>query len=160
MAITTRSEYGMRAMLLLATAESEERMSAGELSEQARIPRKYLEQILRDLKRAGLIRSYAGVHGGYQLTRPATCITAGEVIRSLDQMNVMICVGEAAAQSCDQLLGCSLRPLWQKLYTAMHEVLDSSTLQQLTEGSCITVSKNHAESVMPLLSVSGDHSQP
>ena len=114
-------------------------MSAGELAERARIPRKYLEQILRDLKRTGLIRSYAGVHGGYQLTRPTTEITAGEVVRSLDQMNVMSCVGEVVTPSCDQLLGCSLRPLWQRLYQAMHDVLDSTTLQQLTEGSCITV---------------------
>jgi Rrf2 family cysteine metabolism transcriptional repressor len=127
MPITTRSEYGMRAMLLLASEPDGQRMSATELAERARIPRKYLEQILRDLKSAGLIRSYAGVQGGYQLTRPTTEITAGEVVRSLDQMNIMGCVG-----------GCSLRPLWQRLYAAMHEVLDSTTLQQLTESSCIT----------------------
>jgi Rrf2 family cysteine metabolism transcriptional repressor len=138
MPITTRSEYGMRAMLLLASEPDGQRMSATELAERARIPRKYLEQILRDLKSAGLIRSYAGVQGGYQLTRPTTEITAGEVVRSLDQMNIMGCVGAASEPSCDQLLGCSLRPLWQRLYAAMHEVLDSTTLQQLTESSCIT----------------------
>jgi len=137
MPITTRSEYGMRAMLMLASEHEGRRMSAGELSERAQIPKKYLEQILRDLKGAGLIRSYAGVHGGYQLTRPTTEITAGEVVRSLDQMNIMSCVGTLPEPSCDHLLGCSLRPLWQRLYSAMHEVLDSTTLQQLTEGSCI-----------------------
>lgn len=139
MPITTRSEYGMRAMLLLASGSTALRMSTTEISESARIPRKYLEQILRDLKRAGLVRSYAGVHGGYELTRPATEITTGEIVRSLDSMSVMSCVGEAHSTdaACEQLLGCSLRPLWQRLYEAMHEVLDSTTLHQLTEGSCI-----------------------
>lgn len=138
MPITTRSEYGMRAMLMLASEQEGRRMSAGELAERAQIPKKYLEQILRDLKGAGLIRSYAGVRGGYQLTRPTTEITAGEVVRSLDQMNIMSCVGRVPEPSCDQLLGCSLRPLWQRLYAAMHEVLDSTTLKQLTEGSCLS----------------------
>ena len=138
MPITTRSEYGMRAMLLLASGATGLRMSTTELSDSARIPRKYLEQILRDLKRAGLVRSYAGVRGGYELTRPATEITTGDIIRSLDSMNVMSCVGEdhSTDTSCDQLLGCSLRPLWQRLYQAMHEVLDSTTLHQLVQGTC------------------------
>ena len=140
MPITTRSEYGMRAMLLLASGSTGLRMSTTEISDSARIPRKYLEQILRDLKRAGLVHSFAGVRGGYELTRPATEITTGEIIRSLDSMTVMSCVGEAHSTdaACDQLLGCSLRPLWQRLYQAMHEVLDSTTLHQLAQGACIT----------------------
>ena len=138
MVITTRSEYGMRAMLLMATSGSSTRTSSTKLAEQAKLPKKYLEQILRDLKLAGLLLSHPGVHGGYQLSRSATLITAGEVIRALDEMTVMNCVGDATpTQSCDQFLGCSLRPLWQRLYEAMHEVLDSTTLQQLTEGSCV-----------------------
>ena len=138
MPITTRSEYGMRAMLLLASGSTGLRMSTTELSDSARIPRKYLEQILRDLKRAGLVRSYAGVRGGYELTRPATEITTGDIIRSLDSMNVMSCVGKdhSTDAACEQLLGCSLRPLWQRLDQAMHEVLDSTTLHQLVQGAC------------------------
>lgn len=137
MAITTRSEYGMRAMLLLASQAEGTRMSTTALSERGNIPRKYLEQILRDLKSAGLVRSFAGVRGGYQLTRSAAEITAGEVIRSLDQMNALICVGEVPTPPCEKMLGCSLRPLWQRLYDVMQDVLDSTTLHQLTAGSCL-----------------------
>jgi Rrf2 family protein len=145
----------MRAMLLLASGAPALRMSTTELSDGARIPRKYLEQILRDLKRAGLVRSYAGVHGGYELTRPATDITTGEIIRSLDSMSIMSCVGEVKSTdtACEQLLGCSLRPLWQRLDRAMHEVLESTTLHQLTQGSCRTQpARSTRRPVIPLSS--------
>lgn len=137
MAITTRSEYGMRAMLLLAEQVDDELLSTTELARRALIPRKYLEQILRDLKQAGLVISHAGVHGGYRLSRAPAQITAGEVVRCLDQVDVMGCVSAEPQAPCEQRRGCSLRPLWQRLQSAIQDVLDSTTLDQLAVTPCL-----------------------
>ena len=139
MAITTRSEYGMRAMILLAEQLGDELLSTAEVARRAYIPRKYLEQILRDLKRGGLVLSQAGVHGGYRLARPAARITAGQIVRCLDHVDVMGCVSKEPKKKapCDHLRGCALRPLWQRLQGAIHEVLDATTLEQLAFNPCL-----------------------
>lgn len=138
MAITTRSEYGMRAMIVLAEQFGDEVVSTAELARTAHIPRKYLEQILRDLKAADLVISQAGARGGYRLARPAARITAGQIVRSLDQTVIMSCVGASQqSRSCDHIFGCSLRPLWQRLQDAMHRVLDETSLEQLAFNGCI-----------------------
>ncbi len=138
MIVTTRSEYGMRAMILLAEREGDQPLSAQKMSCLGKIPRKYLEQILRDLKQAGLISAQVGARGGYRLARPSARISAGEVIRCLDQMNIMTCVGEHRGPPCDHIMGCSLRPLWQRLHQAMQDVLDATSLQQLVQEACMS----------------------
>jgi len=138
MGITTRSEYGMRAMIVLAERLGDELVSTSELARTAQIPRKYLEQILRDLKAAGLVLSQPGARGGYRLSRPAAQISAGQVVRSLDHTDIMGCVSDAPAKPCERLFGCSLRPLWQRLQDAMHEVLDATSLDQLAFNPCVS----------------------
>lgn len=138
MAITTRSEYGMRAMIILAEQLGEELMSTTELARTAQIPRKYLEQILRELKGAGLVVAQAGARGGYRLSRPAGQITAGQIVRCLDQTQIMDCVSDAPRKPCERMFGCSLRPLWQRLQNAMHEVLDATSLDQLAFNPCVS----------------------
>ena len=139
MAITTRSEYGMRAMIVLAEQLGDEVVSTAELARTAHIPRKYLEQILRDLKAAKLVLSQAGARGGYRLARSAAHITAGQIVRSLDQTEIMACVGASQqSRSCDHIFGCSLRPLWQRLQDAMHSVLDETSLDQLAFNRCVS----------------------
>lgn len=149
MAITTRSEYGMRAMIVLAEQLGDELLSTTELARTAHIPRKYLEQILRELKSAGLVTAQAGARGGYRLARPAAQITAGQIVRCLDQTQIMDCVSETPRKPCERMFGCSLRPLWQRLQDAMHEVLDSTSLEQLAFNQCVsspahTASDEHA----------------
>lgn len=127
MAITTRSEYGLRAMVLLAEQLGDELLSAKELSRREEIPLKYLEQILSELKRGGLVVSQAGARGGYRLARPARDITVRQVVRALDgPVSPMLC--EAAGQA---RVGQRLRPLWQRLEDAMSTVLDATSLDDL-----------------------------
>ncbi|MFT4976003.1 MAG: Rrf2 family cysteine metabolism transcriptional repressor [Myxococcota bacterium] len=145
MGITTRSEYGMRAMIVLAEQLGEELVSTAELARIAHIPRKYLEQLLRDLKGAGLVVAQAGARGGYRLSRPSEQITAGQIVRSLDQTDIMSCVGAEPRKPCDRIFGCSLRPLWQRLQDAMHEVLDATSLDQLAFNPCIAT-PTHSDS--------------
>ena len=130
MSITTRSEYGLRAMVVLAEQLGDELTSASELARTEEIPLKYLEQILAELKRGELVQSFPGARGGYRLARPARDITVGEVVRVLD--------GSQAPMSCNQPAADApraqgnLRVLWQSLHRAISDVLDGTTLDQLT----------------------------
>ena len=130
MAITTRSEYGLRALVVLAEQLDDELTSAKELARTEQIPLKYLEQILAELKRAQLISSQAGARGGYRLSRPARDITVGEVVRVLDGSQApMGCTTPASDQAPAE---GNLRVLWQRLHRAINDVLDGTTLEQLT----------------------------
>jgi len=130
MAITTRSEYGLRALVVLAEQLDDELTSAKELARIEQIPVKYLEQILAELKRAHLVSSQAGARGGYRLSRPARDITVGEVVRVLDGSQApMGCTTPASGQAPAE---GNLRVLWQRLHRAINGVLDGTTLEQLT----------------------------
>jgi len=135
MAITTRSEYGLRAMVLLAEQLGDERLSASEISRREEIPLKYLEQILAELKRAALVQSRAGARGGYQLARPAPDICVGDVVRALDgPVTPVQCAALERGSDGDSgppKVGERLRPLWLKLQDALRSVLDHTTLDQL-----------------------------
>ena len=136
MPITSRSEYGMRAMILLATPFGEERLSASELARRGHIPVKYLEQILAELKRANLVVSHAGARGGYRLARPAREVTAGDVIRVLDGSLLPAgCAGQEESGERDHEVSHNLRPLWARLQQSMDAVLDGTSLEQLSHAS-------------------------
>lgn len=132
MPITSRSEYGMRAMILLAEQLGDELLSASELSRREHIPLKYLEQLLSELKKAGLVASQPGARGGYRLARSSRQITVGEVVRALDgPFAPMSCVEEGERTPCAFEVGCKLRPLWSKLHLAVQDVLERTSLDQL-----------------------------
>ena len=84
MNISTKSEYGLRALIHIAGNSGREAVPAREISQRWHVPVKYLEQILKTLREARILESQVGMRGGYRLARPATLITAGEVIRVLD----------------------------------------------------------------------------
>jgi len=84
MKLTTRSEYGLLAMLHLARQPADAYLSVEEIARARRIPRRYLEQILLRLKQSRCVRSRKGPRGGYRLAKPATRITLAELVRLLD----------------------------------------------------------------------------
>jgi Rrf2 family cysteine metabolism transcriptional repressor len=132
MSITTRSEYGLRALALLAEQLGDERLSASEIARREEIPIKYLEQILSSLKRAGLVQSRAGAHGGYRLTRDPREISVAAVIAAVDGDPGPLPCGAAPAEGPLPFQGSHrLRPLWLALGTAMQDVLRATTLDQL-----------------------------
>lgn len=132
MPITSRSEYGMRAMILLAEQQGTDLLSASELSRREHIPLKYLEQLLSELKKGGLVTSFPGARGGYRLARASEEITVGEVVRALDgAFAPMSCVVDGDREPCAFEEGCKLRPLWSRLHVALHNVLDKTTLHEL-----------------------------
>src|ERR1700739_1422139 len=82
--LSQKARYALHALLVLADHGDGEPVMIAEIAEQARVPRKFLEQILLDLKRRGIVRSLRGRAGGYLLGRQPKNITFAEVIRTID----------------------------------------------------------------------------
>jgi Rrf2 family protein len=132
MNVSTKSEYGLRALIYLASTQEGKVVPAREIAEKWNVPIKYLEQILKTLKEAEIIEGQVGVGGGYRLTRSATLITAGEVIRVLDgRIAPMGCVSAYDYDPCEFESACGLRTLWARTRTAMLGVLDQTTIADL-----------------------------
>jgi len=132
MNVSTKSEYGLRALIYLATNSQHEAIPAREIAEKWSVPVKYLEQILKTLKEAGLITGQVGVGGGYRLTRTASLITAGEVIRTLDgRLAPMGCVSSYNYEQCEFEPTCGLKTLWTRTRAAIVSVIDQTTIADL-----------------------------
>ena len=84
MKITKRGEYALKALLALAFVHGQRTLSLREISQQERLPVKFLEQIMMVLKRSGFVQSTKGKHGGYALSRTPKEIIVGEIIRVVD----------------------------------------------------------------------------
>jgi Rrf2 family protein len=131
MKLSKRGEYGLRAMIDLASWESEAIVQIKEIAERERIPIKFLEQILVMLKNAGLLHSKMGVGGGYYLARPPEEITLGQIVRVLDGPLAPInCVSQLAYEPCgcaDEET-CGLRLVMLDVRNAITDILDNTTL--------------------------------
>ena len=151
MPITSRSEYGMRAMIVLAEQGADELLSASELARREHIPLKYLEQLLAELKKAGLLVSFPGARGGYRLSRPALHIQVGDIVRALDgPLAPMACVSDGERTPCAFESGCKLRPLWSILHGAVLSVLDHTTLEQVAGGGGLQRTPVLPEALLPV----------
>ena len=132
MNVSTKSEYGLRALIYLASNSEREAIPAREIAEKWSVPVKYLEQILKLLKEAGIVMSQVGVGGGYRLGRSATLITAGEIIRLLDgRLAPMGCVSSYDYEPCEFESACGLKTLWARARAALIGVLDQTTIADL-----------------------------
>ncbi len=132
MRLSKRGEYGLRAMIDLATWEQKTHVvQIKDIAEREQIPAKVLEQILLTLKNAGLLHSRMGVGGGYYLARPAGEITLGHIFRILDGPLAPIrCVSQMAYEpcGCPDELNCGLRLVMLDVRAAISGVLDHTTL--------------------------------
>jgi len=132
MNVSTKSEYGLRALIYLAGQSGQAAVPAREIAEKWNVPIKYLEQILKTLKEARIITSQVGIGGGYRLSRPATLITAGEVVRVLDgRLAPMGCVSAYDYEPCEFEAACGLKTLWARARAALTGVLDQTTIADL-----------------------------
>lgn len=110
-----------------------------ELADQDRIPKKFLESILLDLKHRGLVHSRKGPHGGYQLGRPPDRISVGEVIRVLDGPLALVpCVSQTAYAPCEECVtpdDCAVRRIFQEVRDETARILDGTTLLAAAQSS-------------------------
>lgn len=132
MRLSKRGEYGLRAMIDLATWKTDNGViQIREIAEGEHIPIKFLEQILLTLKNAGLLHSKLGASGGYYLAKPADQITLGSIVRILDGPLAPIgCVSQMAYEpcGCPDEQTCGLRMVMMDVRNAIADILDNTTL--------------------------------
>lgn len=133
MKVSTRGEYGVRAMVALARHFGEGPMSIADIARASSVPPAYLEQLIAPLRRADLVQSKRGAHGGYVLARPPQDVRIGEIYRVMEgPVAPMDCVSENMAdQTCPLIDNCETRPIWLRMRDSIVDVLDSTTLADL-----------------------------
>ncbi len=129
MRLTAHVDYALRAMIELAAAE-EPTVSSETLARRQDIPSKFLESILADLRRAGLVRSQRGADGGYRLARPASEISLADVIRAL-QGELANIRGERPEEVEYQGAARPLQEVWIAVRASERAVLEGVTLADI-----------------------------
>jgi Rrf2 family protein len=134
--LSNRSKYGLKALLVLAGEKSRGPMLIADLAEREDMPKKFLEAILLELKRRGLVESKKGKGGGYFLRRRPDEITFGDVIRALDgPLAAVSCVSQTAYMPCDECPDektCGVRLAMKKVRDATADILDHTTLADVS----------------------------
>jgi Rrf2 family protein len=132
MKLSTRTRYGVRAIIELAQFEGKRPLQLKTIADRQDISVKYLEQLMGLLRAAGFVRSVRGSRGGYILGRQPEQIKVGEVFRCLEgPVTTTECT--ANEDYCKRAADCVARDLWIEVETAIHNVLDSITLADLTK---------------------------
>jgi len=130
--ISAKTDYAIRALLSLAAREPELTKVDAVVSEQG-LPRKFIEAILGDLRRAGLVRSQRGAEGGYALNRPASNITLGAVIRAVDGPLAEV-RGMRAHETTYANVAEHLPEVWVAVRAALRGVLDETSIADVLTG--------------------------
>ena len=132
--LTMKAKYALRALCVLADA-GDERLQARQIASVADVPEKFLEAILVELRKAGIVASKRGVQGGHTLAQPASKIMVGDIIRALDgPLAPILCASVTAYRPCADCPdpeACALRLLMGDVRDAMSDVVDHRSLQQL-----------------------------
>lgn len=145
MKISTRGEYGIRAMLYVAwmAPDRTKQVQSREISRAQYIPEHYLKHILSDLRTHGFIKSSRGPHGGHWLARPAEEISIADVVLAMEGQLTQI--EDILLMPCQIEVGpasCAIKELWIKVKEAVEEILEATTLAQLVEKQRALVSQN------------------
>lgn len=135
MKLSTKGRYGLRALIDLAQYGEKEAVSIQSISARQQISDRYLEQLVRKLKKAGLVTSVRGAQGGYRLARPAEGISVGDVLRALEGSIEAVSCQDGDNPSCVGKDLCVARYVWQKVNKSIQETVDSIMISQLVEES-------------------------
>ena len=133
MQISARADYALRALCVLATAEQDVVVKAAQIAAAQAIPRTFLDQILTDLRRAGMVDSRRGPDGGHKLARPPYAITVADVVRVVDGPLALVHGGRPEAMLYSGPAE-HLRDVWVAVRAALRQVLERTSLEQIVEG--------------------------
>jgi Rrf2 family transcriptional regulator, cysteine metabolism repressor len=129
MRISHRCEYGLRALLELAKTAEDGPVRIEDIARRQLIPKKFLANLLVQLKRGHFVQSKKGPEGGYYLARPPRQITVGEVVRYIDGPVAPIqCVSRTLGEKCEIGGRCGYFPLWKRVRDAVAEIVDRTTV--------------------------------
>ncbi len=132
MKLSTRAQYGIRALLDLALHQSEEPVLLKDIAQRQEIPLRYLEHLITPLIAGSIVRSTRGPRGGVSLVRPPEQVKISEVIQLLEGSIAPVeCIDNP--EICNRSELCVTRDIWGELKKAMNGVLEPITLQNLVE---------------------------
>ena len=136
--LTKKGKYGLKALVDLARLDPGETAFITEIASRNNIPKKFLDTILLELRNAGILRSKKGPGGGYSLSRPASDIRIGQVIRTLDGPLAPIrCASRTAYEICEDCNDpdtCEVRHSMTIVRDAVADILDTMTLEDFVNG--------------------------
>lgn len=136
MRLSTRGRYGLHAMYVLGCHYGDDPVSLTEIAKETGLSDNYLEQLIRQLKLAGLVDSMRGTHGGYFLTKDPKEITVGDVLKNLEEFfGATEC--SIASGICSREGTCPARGVWIKLLNSMDKAVESMTLDQVVSGEYV-----------------------
>lgn len=133
MDISARTMYGLRALVTMASARTDDPMSIQTIAEREELPHKFLEGIMADLKRGGFARSKRGANGGYLLARPASEITLLQVIRHLDGPVAPAAYEDRTADGDMTERQRAFLPVWIEIREATIRIMDNYTIQSIAD---------------------------
>lgn len=134
MIISTKCQYALRAVYEIARSSHGGVMTIRDIAKAQRVPRRYLEGILNQLRKGGLLEAQRGRSGGYRLAKGAEEITVGEVVRLIDgPIYAVECVEEFRMTECPMRADCVFLPTWRKVQKAIDQALDSTHFRHLME---------------------------
>ena len=134
MKLSLRGEYALRALVVLGLNYDRSVLRIQAISEQQNIPKRFLEQILNDLKSAGVVESKRGVAGGYRLSKPPEEISLAVVIRHIEgPLAPVSCVSEKfyARCSCPDESKCGIRNVMKEVRDAIVKILENVSVAEL-----------------------------
>lgn len=132
MKLSTRSRYGTRLLVDLARHNDGAPIQIGEISKRQEISVKYLEQLIRPLKKAGLVTSVRGARGGHMLAKKPENIKLGDIVRLFETHTDLVdCVGRP--DTCPMSDDCRVRLAWQEATQVLYRQLDSVTIADLAD---------------------------
>lgn len=134
--LTQRSRYALRALIFIARANGDAPVPISAIAADQKLPRKFLEIILLELKHGGIVDSFRGKMGGYRLARPANDVSFGEIIRLIEGPLALVpCVSVSAYQRCADCFeetSCVIRKVMLIVRDQTAAILDTTTLADLS----------------------------
>ena len=135
--LTKKAKYGLKAMVDLARLEPGRSTFVAEIAERNRIPKKFLDAILGELRNAGMLTSKKGKAGGYMLAKSAEDIPIGAIVRALDGPLAPIpCASRSAyvpCDDCEDVRGCQVRLMMLDVRDAISRILDEHSLAEMRD---------------------------
>jgi Rrf2 family transcriptional regulator, cysteine metabolism repressor len=155
MLFSTKAEYGVRLMVELGRQPGSAPISLSAVAEAERLPLSYMEHLVAKLRKAGLVTSTRGAHGGYRLAKPAEEITMDAVVEALEgQIAPMECFHEApegkvlCSHESDGDGACATKLLWTRVQGGVSKALAGTTLAELVEFAGATGGQERAASAV------------
>lgn len=136
--LSKKAKYALKALFVLTRHSEKKSMLIAEIADEEKIPKKFLEAILVDLKNHGILHSRRGKTGGYALLKSPDQITVGQVIRIIDgPLAVIPCASQTAYIPCEECLDattCGIRITMRKVRDATAAILDNTSLNDAISG--------------------------